>query len=274
MTHENLGNQLYRILQSADASLFEQGELAQLTYRAFDIAVRDLQANTQEEIELKFPIGYRPDRTPIEGTKKYRKEELINRYQFLAFHQLSINVLIKLVTILEAALGDIIRAIVIRYPEKLGSKRTVPLHVVLKATSMEEIHLQTTDALLTDKSPSEFAQAVEPLLSINFLECPPFHKYIEIKATRDIFIHNRGIANDIYARKAGSHARVKPGMSIPIDHQYLLESYESCLQVSEWLRTELHKCWHSSELEDFQNRQIEMPLSPLLPEPKVEEQNN
>lgn len=274
MSHENLGNQLYRIMKSAGASLFEQGELAQLTYRAFDIAVRDLQANAQEEIELKYPVGYRPDRTAIEASKKYRKDELINRYQFLAFHQLSINALIKLVTIVEAALGDIIRAVVIRYPEKLGNKRTVPLQLVFKATSIEEIHLQATDTLLMDlsyKSPSEFAEAVEPLLSIQLLECPAFHKYVEIKAARDIFIHNRGVANDIYIRKAGSHARVKPGMVLPIDLQYFLESYESCLQVMEWLETKLHECWHSSELEDYRNGQIKLPLTPALGEPKPEE---
>jgi hypothetical protein len=137
---------------------------------------------------------------------------------------------------------------------------------VLKATTLQEIHLQATDALLNElsyKSPSEFADALQGLLSINLLECPAFHKYVEIKATRDIFIHNRGIANDIYMRKAGSHARVKTGVVLPIDLQYFLESYEICLQVTEWLEKELHAHWHSSQFEN-KHKQLEMSLLPPL----------
>src|SRR5690606_24248426 len=87
-----------------------------------------------------------------------------------------------------------------------------------------------------------------------------FHRYIEVKASRDIFIHNQGVANEIYARKAGSHARVTPGMLLPADAAYFLESYESCLRVSEWLEQELHDHWHSSDFEDRRRAQIEMQL--------------
>lgn len=266
MAQLNLGDQLYRIIGFAKASLFEQGELAQLTYGAFDIAVRNVQDLKQNEIELKYPVGYLPNRVPIEGTLKYQKEELLNRYKFLAFHQLSVNGLIKLVAIVEAMLGDIVRAVAVRYPEKLGGKRSVPLQVVLRATSMEDIHLQATDSLLNElsyKSPAEFAEALISLISINLMECPPFHKYIEIKATRDIHVHNRGVANDTYLRKAGTHSRVKAGTALPVDTQYFLESYEVCLQVSEWLEEHLHNIWHSSELEDYKTKQMQIPLSPL-----------
>ncbi len=49
------------------------------------------------------------------------------------------------------------------------------------------------------------------------------------------------MANEIYMRKADSHARVKAGMLLPVDTQYFLESYESCLQFTEWLEKELHE---------------------------------
>ena len=164
---------------------------------------------------------------------------------------------------MEAMLGDIVRAVTIRYPQKIGSKRTVSLQIVLESTSVEEIHLRATDALLNDlsyKSPLEFAESLEQLLSINLMECPAFHRYIEVKATRDIFIHNRGIANDIYVRKSGSHARVKSGQQLPTDSQYFLESYESCLQIAEWLEKQLHDKWHSSDYEARQNAQLQMNL--------------
>ena len=160
-------------------------------------------------------------------------------------------------------LSDIVRAVVLRYPYKLGGKRSVPLQAVLESTSLEEVHIRATDAFLNElayKSPSEFSESMCQLLSVNLLECPAFHRYMEIKATRDIFIHNRGIANDVYIRKAGSHARVKSGMGLPADIQYFLESYECCLQVAEWLEVELHGHWHSTEYEDRKNPQIELPI--------------
>jgi len=268
MSAPNLGNQLNHIVGESRHSMFDQGELAQLTYGAFDIAARGMQEMQQDEIEVSFPVAYRANRTSIPTTRTYRKEQLLSKYQFLAFHQLSVNALVQLVTLVETMLGDVVRAVIVRYPQKLGAKRTLSIQAVLESTSLGEVHLRATDALLNElayKSPAEFAEAVQPLLSINLLECPAFHRYVEVKATRDIFIHNRGIANDVYLRKAGSHARVKVGMALPADIQYFLESYECCLQIADWVEVELHAHWHSSDYEDRQNPQIELPTAASEP---------
>lgn len=263
MSNANLGNQLNQIVRMARAGMFDQGELAQLTYGAFDIAATSMQNMEQEEIEVVFPIGYNPDKTAMQTTRKYRKEQLLSKYQFLAFHQLSINAIVQLVTITETMLGDIIRAVVARYPQKLGGKRNISIQAVLESTTLEEVHLRATDTLLNElayKSPAEFSEAMNQLLSVNLLECPAFHRYMEIKATRDIFIHNQGVANDVYIRKAGTHARARSGVSLPADIQYFLESYEQCLQISDWLEVELHNHWHSSNYEDSKTPQMEIPL--------------
>jgi hypothetical protein len=268
MSAPNIGNVLYRLTSSARHALFDQGELAQLTYGAFDVVANNVRSDQSEVIEISFPVGYRPDKTPILSTRKYAKDELIRRYQHLAYQQLPVNGLVQLVTIVEALLGDVVRTVITRYPQKLGAKRSVSLQLVLEARTIEDIHLRATDALLNDltyKSPSEFAESLDSLLSINLLECPAFHKYIEIKATRDIFIHNRGTANDTYVRKSGSHARANAGRPLPVDISYFLESYEFCLQLTEWLESELHEHWHSSELEDSRSQPTPSPVEPLQP---------
>ena len=252
MTDINLGNHLHHIIDEARVALFDQGELAQLSYNAFDTAAAKINEMPQETIDITFPVGWRADKQPINSTRKYNKQQLLQRYQFLAFHQLSINGLVQLVTIVEAMLGDIVRAVVLKYPQKLGSKRTVSLEAVLEATSLEDVHLRALDALLNElsyRAPREFAESLNELISINLLECPAYHRYMEVKASRDIFIHNRSVANEIYVRKAGSHVRVRSGMSLPADTVYFLESYEYCLQLCEWLETTLHDKWHSSNFE-------------------------
>jgi len=262
-----LGDLLYQLVTSARNALFNQGELAQLTYGAFDVMAGNVQNNQSESISISFPVGYRPDKTAIESTKSYTKSELLARYQFLAFQQMPVNGIGQLVTIVEALLGDVLRSVVVRYPQKLGAKRSLPLHAVLESQTLEEVHLKATDSLLNElsyKSPAEFAEALEALLSVNMLECPAFHKYIELKAARDIHVHNRGWTNETYLKKVGSHARAARGAFLHVDIPYFLESYEACLQVTEWLEKELDQHWHSSERESALTRPVQ-PADALLP---------
>jgi len=268
MTPPSLGNVLYRLVAEARRSLFDQGELAQLTYGAFDVVAGNLSQSEDNTIEVSFPIGYSADKTPLLGKKVYVKSDLLGRYQHLAFQQLPVNGIVQLVTIMEALLSDVVRAVVSRYPQKIGAKRAVQLQVILEARSIEEVHRRAADALLNElsyKSPSEFAEALKDLLSINLLESPSFHKYVELKASRDVHIHSRGVANDTYVRKAGSHARARSGHHLVVDVHYFLESYEACLQLMDWLEVELHSRWHSSEMEAFQSRQYQQPGKEALP---------
>ncbi len=249
MSESNFGNRLNQIVEWAIGALFNQGVLAQLSYNAFDHIATAYKSTTQEEIELSYPVGYSPSKSPILHKIKYKKEELIAKFAFLSNNQLSINGIYQLVTIVEAMLGDVIRSVILKYPKKLGNKRKISSEVVLSASSITEIHHHAINTILNElsyKSPKDFAESIKNLISINFLECPAFHKYIEIKATRDIYIHNRGVANEIYYTKAGSHVRVKPGQNLPVDTIYFLESYEACIQLSEWLEAKLHDIWPSS----------------------------
>lgn len=269
----NLGNLLNSMVSSSKNAIFEQGELAQLTYLAFDIAATHVLDADEPTVDVNIPVGYGADRRTMLSTRSYQKDELHRRYQFLASHQLSVNALVQLVTIMETMLGDVVRTVVVQYPQKLGAKKTIQLQAVLEATSLEEVHLRATDSLLNElsyKSPGEFAEHCNILLGINLLESPAFHRYVEVKASRDIFVHNRGVANEVYARKASSHARVRSGQRLPANTEYFLESYETCLQLAEWLEQELHNRWHSSVFEERKTAQLALPLSPPSDESSVD----
>jgi hypothetical protein len=263
MTTTNLGNDLYSNVTMARNLVLASGESARLTYGSLSNAADSVMQSDLAEHVIEFPIGWNADHTPMMGTRNYQKDALANRYQQLAGVTLPLNGIVHLVVIMEAMLSEIVRAIVRRYPHKLGSKRTIALESVLDSTSMDEVYIRATDAVLHDLSylsPKEFAEEFRKLTDISLLESAPFLKYLEIKATRDVCIHNQFIANVIYERKAGSHRRVKAGMKLPIDIQYFMESYETCLQLTEWLEEELHERWHSSERDDWQARQLEMKL--------------
>ena len=139
---ENIGNKLYSLTDAARKALFQQGQLTQLTYRAFDIAVFHLHEQEEETIEISFPIGWRPDGKTMNGTKHFQKSELLEQYQFLAINQLAVNGIIRLVTIIETMIEEIVRALVLKYPKKLGAKRSVPMQFVLEAATIEDVHVR------------------------------------------------------------------------------------------------------------------------------------
>jgi hypothetical protein len=63
---------------------------------------------------------------------------------------------------------------------------------------------------------------LEYLNKITGIEIPEdiFWQWIEIKATRDIIVHNQGIVNSVYIEKTGSYARQEKDSRIVIDEIY------------------------------------------------------
>lgn len=276
MSSNDLGNQLNLIVASARGALFRQSELAHLTYGAFDIAFRKVQADAQEVIEFTYPVGWKADSQPVNVTKKYSKHELLAQYQFLGLKQLASNAIVHLVTLMEAMSNDLLRTVIAKYPQKLGGEKKISLGIVLGSNSIEVIHAHAIDALLNElsyKSPTDYAEFIEKLIGIKLLECTAFHRYVELKATRDVYIHNRGFANDIYVRKAGHHARVAVGNLLPTDLRYFLESFEQCVQLTEWWEQQLHEKWYSSEFEARKGAPVAPPeVAPLQVVDRVSEQ--
>jgi hypothetical protein len=61
------------------------------------------------------------------------------------------------------------------------------------------------------------------------LACPTadeIDRIAEAKASRDILVHNRGVATKTYESKAGKHARFKDSEQIDISERYHRETWE------------------------------------------------
>ena len=66
------------------------------------------------------------------------------------------------------------------------------------------------------------------------LGCPTpdeIERIAEVKASRDILVHNRSVANAAYIDKAGRLARCKDGQTLDIPEQYHRESWELLRKV-------------------------------------------
>jgi hypothetical protein len=246
---ETFGDKLIEIITTSRNQLFLQGEMAQLTYISFEQMVTWVDNQNSETIPISYPIGYNADKTPMmSNPKNYSKDDLKETYEFLGLNKLPIDCIYQLVTITETMLNDILRAILIEFPKKIPNKRKLEIEHILACDSLDQIKLTIVDTILNEfayKSPREYAEEFYSFTGVKLLENPVFHHYIELKATRDIHIHNKGTANEIYLNKAGVLARVKAGQYLPVTLQYFLEMYEQCLQLSEVLETALNDIWPS-----------------------------
>jgi hypothetical protein len=248
--HIEFSDTLYRTVTGAQSQLFKLGELVQLSHTAFEIAARNIEQSQEEQIKLTYQIGVRPDGTAMFGENQYAKKDLIQHYVHLSTHELARNGIYQLITITETVLADCIRLILIQYPKKIGAKRTIALSTIFECPSLVAVHFAAVSALINElsyKSPREFAEVASEIFGFNILEIPAYHHFIEIKATRDVYIHDRGLANSVYCNKAGSHARVTQGQALPMNPKYFLDSHEYCMRLNEALILEFHKIWPSQE---------------------------
>ncbi len=55
--------------------------------------------------------------------------------------------------------------------------------------------------------------------------------WIEIKATRDLLVHNSGVINRLYLSKAGNQSRGEDGEEIPINKEYIEQSMSTVKSI-------------------------------------------
>lgn len=248
--HVEFGDTLYRAVAGAQAQLFKLGELVQLSHNAFELAAHDLGQMKKKEVKLTYPLGVRPDGQAIVGENQYAKNDLIQHYVHLSTFELARYGVYQMVAITETVLCDCLRLVLLQYPKKIGAKRSISLSTIFECTSLDGVHLAAISALINElsyKSPRELAEVASEIFGFNILEIPAYHHFIEIKATRDVYIHDRGLANPVYCNKAGSHARVSQGQGLPMNPKYFLESHEYCMRLNEALMAKFHKIWPSQE---------------------------
>ena len=197
----DFGDKLYDAVSNGRGMLFTQGEMANLTYMSYERFMQLINSEKNDIIPISHPVGFRADNTPINSTTEYSKPELISRYEYLGLTKLPIDGIFQLVTIVETLLNYIVKEILIEFPAKIPNKRKMDVEIALSAQSLEEIKLSIIETILNEityKSPKDYTDEFHKFTGLNLLEYPPYRKYIELKATRDIHIHNGGITNDIY----------------------------------------------------------------------------
>lgn len=188
------------------------------------------QLRSQDEHNLNFEIPVvSGDRIVIPK----RKTKILQLLDHAIEHDLYKQSLISAIAVTEDYLAQILTIIFKWFPHKLKisvsgiqAEKKVDLDAILEAQDLDALLLRIIEKQLVSifyESPARYFEYLERVLSFELQE-ETKGSFAETKATRDILVHNMGVANEVYLRKARAKARASQGKPIPLDSQYFSES--------------------------------------------------
>lgn len=119
------------------------------------------------------------------------------------------------------------------YPASLSNKR-VEMRTILESSDKSAVVLTVVDKELNELKYKRVAEWFTYLEGLATLGCPTpeeIDDLAEIKASRDILVHNNGVVNATYVEKAGKRARYQVGEKLEIPEHYHRESWERIRKV-------------------------------------------
>lgn len=137
------------------------------------------------------------------------------------------------VSLFEDFVFDLLRHWLAAYPGSLAKKQ-IEFGTVLQAPDKAALTLAVVDRELNELKYERVAEWFAYLERLAKLGCPTaaeVGRLAEIKASRDILAHNKGVANAIYVAKAGKLARCETEEPLEISEKYLRESWETIRKV-------------------------------------------
>jgi hypothetical protein len=157
--------------------------------------------------------------------------ELYRRYRTDYLHSLSFQ---HLVALFEAFLFDLLRLLHADDPRHLNKKKQLEVGVALSAPDRHALVLLIADRELNElkyKRPSEWFEYLNGIVDLGCPTADEINLLSEIKASRDLLVHNMGLVNSIYLDKAAASARYKIGEKVVIDTPRFNEAWKLVKKV-------------------------------------------
>jgi hypothetical protein len=139
----------------------------------------------------------------------------------------------QFISIFEGFYFDLLRLWLTAYPHSLG-KKTVDLKTILELPDKDAITglvvRKELNEVLYDRPTAWFAY-LEDKAKLGCPTADEIERIAEAKASRDVLVHNKGIANKSYESKAGNLARFHDGDRIRIPEHYHRQTWELIRKV-------------------------------------------
>ncbi len=179
-----------------------------------------------------------------------RKSKILSLLEQARSRGLYEQALISSVALTESYLAAMLRLVLTAYPKKLTlnvdgaeTERKVDLDLILSSDDVKALLGKIIEKQLASvfyASPETHFRYLEAILAIG-IPADAKSAYAEVKATRDILVHNSGIINAIYLKKTGNAARGRDGESIPLDKNYFGDATTTMKKLTQHIYAELLK---------------------------------
>ncbi len=159
--------------------------------------------------------------------------ELSGKARSYVAEQLTEATFQQFVTIFENFFFDLLRLWLVAHPKSLGAK-TVEFRKILEAPDKAAITLHVVNHEVNEilyERPKEWFAYLDDKVKLGCPTEAEIDKIVEAKASRDVLVHNRGVANKMYESKAGKLARYTDGQRIDIPEHYHRETWELLRKV-------------------------------------------
>ncbi len=156
------------------------------------------------------------------------QDDLAGKAQGYVTEQLAEATFQHFISVFENFFFDLLRLWLLAYPQSLMGKK-VDFKAVLDAPDKDTITLLVVNKELNDiqyDRPTGWFAYLEDKAKLGCPTPDEIDRLAEAKASRDVLVHNRGVASKTYESKAGKHARYKDGQRIGIAEQYHRDTWE------------------------------------------------
>ena len=212
-------------LQEMEAIL-EFRALTQFAYLQFDRSANN---------GLKVKVQLRPT------SKNLNTEEVNTKmkdYEKGFLPQLSFQ---NSVSIFESWFFDILR-LILKDKNRLNKKKKIDVSAIIECASIEEVVMKIVDVELNElkyQKPADWFDYLNKFVNITGPSEDEILEISEIKASRDIIVHNDGVCNEIYIGKSFTKSRGVIGTPLCFDHDYVFSSWTFLNTVMENVGKEL-----------------------------------
>ena len=134
----------------------------------------------------------------------------------------------QFIAIFEAYFFDLLRLLLVADPRSLSGKK-VDFKTVMEAPDKDAIALHVVNKELNEvmyERPAGWFAYLDDRLKLGCPSADEIARFTEAKATRDVLVHNRGVASKVYESKAGGLARYKDGERMDFPEPYHREVWD------------------------------------------------
>ncbi len=191
------------------------------------------------------------------GIAKRNSTELSALLKRFANEELFANLLVTAVSRFEFYLADVLGEYLRRSPEKLlrgpkggDSARPVSLQSVLEAANLAELHEELIEQRIQAifyAEPKEYCAYFNAISELGLTE-KDFEQFFEVKATRDLVVHNSLLVNELYKKKAGALSRGDIGDRLKVKKDY----FESALSAMKTMSSTIEKLTRKKHGKDWE----------------------